>query len=159
MSHSDPSVSNVLSQEVQQKETHTRLQGPWLVLARLGWGVFVMLTLGLFFLSMPGYYQRLRTLSSSVVYDPNVVRAGLAHLGLSADFFAGYSFAIVLLLVLVSCLVGGVIVWYKSNDWMALLTAFVLVAYGAQLSFSHPSSSWFNTLLIDNPLSQTLFSK
>jgi len=151
MSHSDPSVSNVLSQEVQQKETHTRLQGPWLVLARLGWGVFVMLTLGLFFLSMPGYYQRLRTLSSSVVYDPNVVRAGLAHLGLSADFFAGYSFAIVLLLVLVSCLVGGVIVWYKSNDWMALLTAFVLVAYGAQLSFSHPSSSWFNTLLIDYP--------
>src|SRR4249920_3335490 len=108
MSHSDPSVSNVLRQEVQQKETHTRLQGPWLVLARLGWGVFVILTLGLFFLSMPGYYFRLRTLSSSVVYDSNVVRAGLAHLGLSADFFAGYSFAIVLLLVLVSCLVGGV---------------------------------------------------
>ena len=151
MSHSDPSVSNVFRQEVPQKETQTRLQGPWLILARLGWGVFVMLTLGLFFLSMPGYYQRLRTLSSSVVYDPNVVRAGLAHLGLSADFFAGYSFAIVLLLVLVSCLVGGVIVRYKSNDWMALLTAFVLVAYGAQLSFSKTSGSWFNTLLIDYP--------
>jgi signal transduction histidine kinase len=150
MSHSDPSVSKVLSQEVKH-ETRTRLQGPWLILARLGWGVFVMLTLGLFFLSMPGYYHRLRTLSSSVVYDPNIVRAGLAHLGLSADFFAGYSFAIVLLLVLISCLVGGVIVWYKSNDWMALLTAFVLVAYGAQLSFAKASSSWFNTLLIDYP--------
>jgi len=110
-----------------------------------------MLTFGLFFMSMPGYYHRLRTLSSSVVYDPNAVRAGLAHLGLSADSFAGYSFAIVLLLVLGSCLVAGVIVWYKSNDWMALLTAFVLVAYGAQLSFSHPSGSWFNTLLIDYP--------
>ena len=85
MSHSDPSVSNVLSQEVKH-ETHTRLQGPWLILARLGWGVFVMLTLGLFFLSMPGYYHRLRTLSSSVVYDPNVVRVGLAHLGLFSRF-------------------------------------------------------------------------
>ncbi len=151
MSHPDPSVSNVLSQEVKQKGTRTHLQGLWLVLARLGWGVFVILTLGLFFMSMPGYYHRLRTLSSSVVYDPNAVRAGLAHLGLSADFFAGYSFALVLLLVLVSCLTAGVIVWYKSNDWMALLTAFVLVAYGAQLSFSHPSGSWFNTLLIDYP--------
>src|SRR5260370_1199550 len=92
MSHPDPSVSNVLSQEVKQKGTHTHLQGLWLVLARLGWGVFVMLTLGLFFMSMPGYYHRLRTLSSSVVYDPNPVRAGLAHLGLSAHFFSGSSF-------------------------------------------------------------------
>jgi hypothetical protein len=100
---------------------------------------------------MPGYYQRLQTLSNSVVYDQNIVRTGLAHLGLSVNFFAVYSIAIVLLLVLVSCLVGGLIVWYKSNDWMALLTAFVLVAYGAQLSFSQTSDSWFNTLVIDYP--------
>ena len=151
MSHSDPSGSKVLSREVKHKGTHTGLRGPWLVLARLGWGFFVVLTLGLFLLSMPGYYQRLQTLSNSVVYDQNVVRAGLAHLGLSANFFAGYNVAIVLLLVLVSCLVGGLIVWYKSDDWMALLTAFVLVAYGAQLSFSKTPGSWFNTLLIDYP--------
>src|SRR6516164_5001889 len=86
MSYSDPSVSNFPSQEVKQKETYTRLRGPWLVLARLGWGVFVVLTLGLFFLSMPGYYQRLRTFSNSVFDVPYVVRAGLAHLGLSANF-------------------------------------------------------------------------
>ena len=130
-------------------ETHTCLRGPWLVLARIGWSVLVTLSLGLFFVSIPGYYQRLRTLSPSVISDPAAVRVGLAHLGLSTDYFASYNFVIALILILVSCIVAGIIVWYKSDDWMALLVAFVMIMYGPMLAFPNSFPGWTYTVVLD----------
>jgi len=59
--------------------------------------------------------------------------AALHGLGLSVASYAGLALAASLLSTLVYFAVAGVIVWRKSDDWMALLVALAEVALGTVL--------------------------
>ena len=46
----------------ERDRAYPRLQGAWLVLARLGWSLIALLTGGLFLASLPAYYATLDTI-------------------------------------------------------------------------------------------------
>jgi hypothetical protein len=95
---------------------HTRLHGRQLIIARSAWVTLVVLTLAVFFVLFPGY----------VALEAGQVPQALP--------FSGGSFAVTITLTIISMLmcfaVASVIFWRKSNDWMALLVALMLVMGG-----------------------------
>jgi hypothetical protein len=112
----------------------TRLSGRQLVLARVAWGTLASLLVGLFALLLPAYWTQLRTVcagATCAVVQPSPASAQALHqLGLSVAEYATWTFAITIASTLFCLLVGGVIVWRKSDDWMALVAAVAAVALG-----------------------------
>src|SRR5262245_32599584 len=108
----------------KESEARTRLRGIWLVLARLAWAVMAGFTLLLFILGLPVRYEHLHNLSGGDALDagltPAAMRAALSQLGLSVDFRAVFFLAVAIALALGSLVVAVVIVWRKSDDWLAL---------------------------------------
>ncbi|MGF1473112.1 MAG: hypothetical protein ACFB50_15415 [Rubrobacteraceae bacterium] len=112
----------------------TRLRGRWLLLARAGWVVVVIATLGLFAVGAPGFFAELQGTCAGAGCDrwllsPEQTR-GLEAVGLSAGFYAAYKIVLEALFVLGFCVVAAVIFWRRSDDWMALFAAITLVAFG-----------------------------
>ena len=118
----------------------TRLQGRWLVLTRGVWLALVILTLGIFFASLPVYLAQLQTpcagtaCASGVFLTPEQVGV-LKGICLSLGDYAAYTVALAFALVVICLVVSTVIVWRRSDDRMALLVALMLVTLG-------PNSVW-----------------
>jgi hypothetical protein len=79
----------------------------------------------------------------------------LQQLGISLGLYATANLVLMLIWACTWFVVGAIIAWRKSNDWMALLVAFWLVLQGttnATLTVGDSQSSWywlaffFNTL-------------
>ena len=108
-----------------QTATSLRLNGTDLSVAR---GVFIVLSFAtvLFFsLGVPLYFQG---------YIENIndeTLAALQGLGLSTTFYAAYQTVLVVLLAIGFAVAGMIIVWFKSDEWLALLVAFTLIGQGA----------------------------
>src|SRR5258707_779311 len=114
--------------------TQMRLQGRWLLLARCVWITLVVLTLAIFFASLPVYLAQLQTPCSGTpcAYDqfsPAQVGA-LKRIGLSLGDYALYTLALTLASVVLCLVVSTLIVWRRSDDRMALLVALLLVTLG-----------------------------
>lgn len=113
---------------------YTRLHGSWLVLARVVWLALVAFVLGFFVASLPGYVAYLYTESS--IFPPNswqlspASAQALQHIGISLDAYAPIAFAFSIAIVMVWVVVGAVIFWRRSDDWMALLASFAIIAWG-----------------------------
>src|SRR5947209_9656866 len=113
----------------------TRFHGRWLVLAWVSWAALVVLTLSVFVASIPVYVAQLQTIgvsattctSQHLTLDP---AQALRDLGLSVGNYAVFSVVLIVASALGWFAVGGVIVWHKSADWMALLVAMMLVTEG-----------------------------
>src|SRR5947209_15422882 len=111
----------------------TRLTGSWLIIARIMWLALVIPSLGLFVFSLPIYYQQLQRACVDFV-TCNLV-SSLTAQGLQALSRSGFSaseYATVLTLFFainaaIWCGVGFFIFLRRSDDWVALLAAFVLV--------------------------------
>jgi len=92
----------------------------------------------LFLVSLPGYLTYLQTVC---VHQPcpyqqltlNSARS-LQALGISVEGYAVLTLTLTLGAALVWMLTGGVLVWRRSDDWLALLVAFMLVVGGADNS-------------------------
>jgi hypothetical protein len=114
--------------------SETRLQGAWLVLARVVWVAITLLTLALYVVSIPSYFAYLHILSPVYVSDQGAQLSlkdlqTLQAVGLSIDFYAWYNIIFNILFVLSFVLVGLVIFWRKSDDHMALLASFTLLMF------------------------------
>ncbi len=137
--------------ESREPYSYARLQGRWLILARVGWVALVALTLGIFFASLPVYLAHLQTpctgMACAFSYQqltPGQVGV-LKGIGLSLGAYAAYSVALTLASVVMYLVVSTLIVWRRSHDRMALLVALMLVTSGpiiATLSVSGSSSLW-----------------
>src|SRR5437016_7584584 len=95
---------------------NTRLQGPWLPLLRLAWVLLSLLTFSVFIASLPVYFA-----------------------GQQTSYPVGYAIfllALGVVIALIWFIVALLIFWRKSNDWMALLVAFLLVTQGANSTIS-----------------------
>jgi predicted Ser/Thr protein kinase len=90
--------------------------------------VFIVLsfaTVVFFSLGVPLYFQS---------YIENIneeTLAALQGLGLSTTFYAAYQTVLVVLLAIGFAVAGMIIVWFKSDEWLALLVAFTLIGQGA----------------------------
>ncbi len=116
--------------------TQMRLQGRWIVLARGLWITLVILTLTVFFASLPVYLAQLQTpcagttcAVSSNQLSPRQVGT-LKGMGLSLGDYAASEVALTLAIMAVCLVVSTVIVWRRSHDRMALLVALMLVTFG-----------------------------
>jgi hypothetical protein len=87
-----------------------------------------VLTVGLVSVSIPTYYDYLVSLSNPDL-DPATVRANLEASGISIDFYATYLLLIRIAFAIVWVAVGVVIFW-RSDDWMALFTSLSLITFG-----------------------------
>lgn len=110
----------------------TRLQGAWLVIARIGWVVIALLSIGLFVAALPSYFAYLHVVNtaspSSYQLAPSDVRE-LQRLGLSFDFYAWLNISVSIIFLLVYVLVGVVLFWRKSDDRLALLASLSLLLF------------------------------
>src|SRR5438128_5594931 len=112
-----------------QSEGDTRLQGTWLLRARIAWWVVVGSAGALFALSIPAQIAE----SQILCIDPEInncfnlgqltpqLLQGLEQMGLSLGFYVTYYTLIQLVFPLVFVVVGALIFWRKSDDWMGLL--------------------------------------
>ncbi len=95
---------------------NTRLHGRQLIIARSVWVTFVVLTLAVFFVLFGGY----------VALEAG---QGPQDLPFSAGSFVA-TITLTILSMMMCFAVASVIFWRKSNDWMALLVALMLVMMG-----------------------------
>jgi hypothetical protein len=101
-----------------------------LILARVGWLVVLVLTIGLFSASIPAYYDYLVNLSDPDL-EPAAVRANLEAMGISVDFYAAYLLWVSVASAIVWVAAGVVVFWRGSDRWMALFTSLSLITSGA----------------------------
>ncbi len=104
--------------DTEGKSADTRLTGPWLIIARTAWLVLVIPSLGLFIVSL--------FVSGAI---PAQMQQSLSAIGLSVS---GFNILNTIFNVVTSAIwygVGFLIFWRRSDDWLALLAAFVLVMF------------------------------
>src|SRR6266567_1474149 len=123
----------------------TRVPGRWLLLARAGWVVLVILTLAIFFAILPVFLAQLQTPCAGSACQYLQLTPGQAEtlkgMGLSPGDYAAYALALMLASV-VACLgVSTLIVWRRSDDRMAMLVAFLLVTVGPDIATGAVSAS------------------
>jgi hypothetical protein len=109
--------------------TSPNLSGRRLFLARIGWLIVAVLSIGLLFASIPAAYASLINFTHSDL-EPDTVRANLEAAGSSIEFYATYLLSASVASSLVWVVVGVVIFWRKSDDWMAYFTSLSLLTFG-----------------------------
>jgi hypothetical protein len=109
---------------VDSYATNTRLTGSWLIIARAVWLVLVIPSLGLFVASLLVSYQQLQ--SGAIPAQEQQV---LSAVGLSVSGFNTLNTIFNVLTSAIWYMVGFFIFWRRSDDWLALLAAFVLVMF------------------------------
>jgi len=140
-----------------QDSADTRLHGRWLLLARVAWFMLVALALLVFIASLPVYIAQLYSVCTGNAcgigqLTPQTV-GGLRNLGLSIGGYVTINIALAFVQVFVWFTVGGVLFWRKSNDWMALLVALMMVLLGTSVTLNTVAGSYslwqFPSRLID----------
>ncbi len=120
--------------ESREPHSYARLHGRWLVLARVGWVALVVLTLAIFFASLPVYLALLQTPCAGTACEWQQLTHSqvetLKGIGLSIGDYAAFTVALTLASVVVCLVVSTLIVWRRSDDRMALFVALMLVTFG-----------------------------
>ena len=110
-------------------QTFRPLSGRQLLLARLGWLVVFVVTIGLFSANIPAYYDSLISFSAPEL-DAATVRANLEAADVSIERYATYLLGISIASALVWVVVGTVIFWRRSDNWIALFASLCLITFG-----------------------------
>ena len=107
-----------------------RLQGMWLVTARIAWVIMTGLPLGLLVASLPPYFTYLHIVNTTSIYGPQLAPSDvriLRELGLSLDFYAWLNISVSLLFLLVCVSIGVVLFLRQPDERLALLASLTLV--------------------------------
>src|SRR6266849_2901793 len=119
--------------ESREPHSYARLHGRWLLLARVGWVVLVVLTLTIFFASLPEYVAQLQTPCAGVCAYQQLSAEQVEMLkgfGFSPGDYATYTLTLTLAIMVACLVVSTLIAWRRSDDRMALLVALMLVTFG-----------------------------
>ena len=124
----------------------TRLQGRWLLAARVVWVAIVVWALALCAISLPAFYQSLQVPCTSTIacqlngaLTPAGIRT-LQALGISSSAYAAYNIVLLIFLVVVWSVVGFIIFWRRSDEWIALLVALTLVLFNTVAQDTSPTA-------------------
>lgn len=121
--NSQPTPATVAGSYEGQHEFDTQLRGRWLVFAWIAWLALVIPPMVVFLAGLPGYREN--------EYQSNLIYASSFHqIGITVDFFATYYLGVVIADAVICWSVATLVLWRKSNDWMGLLTALMLVLLG-----------------------------
>lgn len=142
--------SNTSASHLLHSRGDTLLRGGWLIRIRVAWGIVVVLVLVFFLVSLPAYLTYLQTvcLHQPCPYQQLTLSSArsLQALGISVEGYAILTLTLTLAAALVWMVMGAVLVWRRSDDWMALLVAFMLVVGGADNSlyggFTTSQAGW-----------------
>jgi hypothetical protein len=113
----------------------TRLQGRWLVLARVAWVAMAGLILVLIVASIPAEFKNLQSVCTGPgcngpQFHPEQARE-LKSLGLSLSTYAAYLVTVEVVFFIVWFTVAAVIFWRKSDERMPWFVSFTLLVFGA----------------------------
>ena len=117
------------------RESTTRLRGRWLVIVRVAWLLVLLTTFGLFVAGLPVQFEYLHTTCTEMPcldqerLTPEYLRT-LQELGLSVEFYAIYFIALNVAFATIYLVIAAVIFWRKSDDWLALFVALMLLTFG-----------------------------
>ena len=104
------------------------LRGRWLLLARVAWVALTAIVIGFHVAGIPYLYAR-QIGSFFGRLTPEQVR-DFKNLGLTPEFYAAYAVAVPVGTMLVFTTIATVIFWRRSEDRMALFSAFMFVVFG-----------------------------
>jgi hypothetical protein len=118
-------------------DQETRLRGRRLLVARSVVFTVIGFTLGLYLLALPGLYPRLsipctNELALCLFYPEQV--APLAKLGITPSSLIVSVFAVSYASILLVCGVAALLIWRRSDDWMALFLALTLILMPANFT-------------------------
>lgn len=139
-------LRKVKPQVLKRSAASATVAGRWLFLARIGWVLTALVLVGLFVTAVPARYEQITTLSNLPTgIDPAALRSGLERSGLTMGFYAAWRLGMEIVFAAVCVALGAVIFWRRSDRWMALLVALLLVLLGttfwdtiSALSLYHP---------------------
>jgi hypothetical protein len=127
----------------------TRLYRRWLLLARGIWVTLIVLTLAIFFASLPAYIVLLSTPCSGSACGylqlTSEQAEALKGMGLFPGMFTVYTVALTCILMVVCLAVSMVIVWRRPGDRMAFIVALFLVTlspFNVMFNVSSSPSPW-----------------
>lgn len=132
MSRSSSTIAIVDSTD-RVSTSGTILRGRTLLLVRSVLILLVLLMMGLFIASLPVYLSLFHTVCSVAAQCASGQLSAktapvIQSLGLSLNAYAAIVVSIKVVAVLVWLFVPALIFWRKSNEWLALLVAFMFVA-------------------------------
>jgi hypothetical protein len=122
----------------------TTLRGRWLLLARVTWAVIAVSALGLFVASIPAYVSNILEIGradwmGAPVEAPAALVLTLDLLGMLASVTAAS----------VCLILGVVLFWRRSDDWMVVFTSAYLLLYGTIMAGPLEWVENFSTLAVD----------
>ncbi len=115
-----------MNAQMVDTSTHTRLSGPRLVAARLGWLAIVGLTVGVFAAFMPIFFNQM---AAGGGFGDALRQMGIPPLG-----YAIYLSGIAVVQFAIYAAVGLLLFWRRSDDWMAAFVSVVLFTFGGYSS-------------------------
>jgi signal transduction histidine kinase len=122
-----------------RKHLVRRLRGRWLVLVRLLWIAVVVFILALLVASIPAFIATLHTACTTVpcqlFLEPYTAKQ-IQAVGLSVDFSLTYIYIIQGMFWFAFLIIGAIIFWLKSDDFMALYTSFAFVTFAVGFNSS-----------------------
>ncbi len=128
-----------------QAEADTRLHGRWLLLARVAWFILVALALLVFVACLPEYIAQLQSVCNGAACATGQLTSQiteiLRNLRLSIDSYVAINIAFIIVKALVWFMIGGVLFWRRSNDWMALIVSLMLVLQGTSTTLTTVAGS------------------
>lgn len=121
------------SATIEESAARMFLGGHKLLIARVGWVILAVCTLGLFLAAIPFHFAHLHVICADIMCGGSQSTAEVANLlsslGLTIHAYAAYSLALQVVFALVYFTIATVIFWHKSNDLMALLVAVFLMTF------------------------------
>src|SRR5207249_1528189 len=127
--------ANLTVRRRMDSKTSTRLSGFRLIIARIVWLALVIPSLILFVASLPVYYAQIQkpcvdvtTCNIAGALTPQGLQ-DLHALDLSVSGYAALITIFFTIIVVIWSGVGFLIFWRRSDEWFALLTAFLLVMF------------------------------
>jgi hypothetical protein len=129
--------------------TQMRLQGRWSVLARGLWITLVILTLAIFFASLPVYVAQLQTPCAGSACQWQQLTHSQAEMlkgtSMSLVDYAVFTLALALASVVMCLVVSTLIIWRRPDDRIAFIVALMLVTLGPIIVVADPpgASPWW----------------
>jgi hypothetical protein len=134
--------------ESRERHHYARVPGRWLMLARGVWLAMVILTLAIFFASLPVYLAQLQTPCAPTACQYQQLTHAQAEtlqgIGLSLGDYAALTVGLQLVTTVVCLVVSTLMIWRRPDDRMAVLVALLLVTTGAATVTATPpaASPW-----------------
>jgi hypothetical protein len=114
----------------------------WFVVVRLVWLALAVLAVVVFVAAIPARLDQLQQLSSSTQEEARITQLvslqlspddarGLLQMGISVRSYAVYHVAVEVAFALACAGVGALLIWRRSDEWIALLVALSFIAAAA----------------------------